>query len=134
MTRQEFIELATVEVTPEEYSSIEAVYMNSDVDKYKFCAMWREMNETRVAAERRRRRAAAKHQQLCDRLVDIAFYKREFSYEEKQRIALNVFSRKEQAVIESAGIDWQGEPDAYGNKPFRRLDEMIEVIRKYVFG
>ena len=48
MTQQEFTQRTMVEVSVEEYSAIETVYMNSDLDKDEFCKMWRKMNKTRV--------------------------------------------------------------------------------------
>lgn len=132
MTRQEFIELAIVNVTPEEYRHIESVYMFSDVDKYEFCAMWRKMNATRVAAARRHRADAEQRQQICDRLFEIAFMNHAFTHDDNRRLALNVFTLKEQSVIESAGIDWQSEPNEDGFRHFYRLDEMLEIIRKYI--
>ena len=48
MRQSEFETRVHMNVTAEEYSHIEEVYMNSDLDKDEFCKMWVKMNKTRV--------------------------------------------------------------------------------------
>ena len=48
MTQQEFTTRTKVEVTTEEFEAINVVYMNCDLNKDDFCAMWRKMNKSRV--------------------------------------------------------------------------------------
>ena len=44
----EFQNRVNVNVTPDEYEHIEAVFMASDMEKDEFCAMWRKMEKARA--------------------------------------------------------------------------------------
>lgn len=64
MTHNEFEKLVQVNVTSEEYSHIEYVYLQSDLNKYEFACMWKQMNKKRVEiAKQERKQAAAKDKQ-----------------------------------------------------------------------
>lgn len=54
MTHKEFTDRVKVEVTAQEFDSINEVYMNSDLDKDAFCRMWVKMNKSRVIEARNR--------------------------------------------------------------------------------
>lgn len=54
MMRSEFIERTGFDPTADEYAEIESQYMESDLDKDKFCAKWkRDGNIARYANQRR---------------------------------------------------------------------------------
>ena len=54
MMRSEFIERTGFDPTADEYAEIEAQYMESDLDKDKWCAKWKkDGNITRYANQRR---------------------------------------------------------------------------------
>ena len=63
MLQSEFETRVGMRVTPEEYSHIEVVYMNSDVDKDEFCKMWAKMNQSRIKVSKQR----AKEQEELDK-------------------------------------------------------------------
>ena len=48
MLQSEFEARVKMQVSCEEYQSINEVYNNSEVDKDEFCAIWVKMNRTRV--------------------------------------------------------------------------------------
>ena len=50
MLQSEFHNLIGIEVTPEEYQYIEAIYMASDMSKIGFCKSWRRINIDRIRA------------------------------------------------------------------------------------
>ena len=50
MLQSEFTERTKVQVSDEEFEAINEVYMNSDLNKDDFCAMWCKMNRSRVDA------------------------------------------------------------------------------------
>ena len=62
MRQSEFETRVHMNVTAEEYSHIEEVYMNSDLDKDEFCALWVKMNQTRVNNAKAERKAAEEEQ------------------------------------------------------------------------
>lgn len=57
MMRSEFIERTGFDPTAEEYAEIEAQYMESDLDKDKFCAKWKRDGGIIRYANARRNRA-----------------------------------------------------------------------------
>ena len=50
MTQKEFQDRVKMQVPAGEYTAIEVVYMNSDLEKDEFCKMWTKMNAKRIAA------------------------------------------------------------------------------------
>ncbi len=53
MLQAEFKDRTGVHVSLEEYSAIEKVYMESDLDKDEFCKMWCKMNTSRIKAAKK---------------------------------------------------------------------------------
>lgn len=53
MTQKEFQDRVKMQVSAGEYTAIEVVYMNSDLEKDEFCKMWAKMNAKRIAAYRK---------------------------------------------------------------------------------
>ncbi|MCM1166396.1 MAG: hypothetical protein NC401_10370 [Ruminococcus sp.] len=121
MTHQEFIDRVNVNITAEEYAAIEVVYMNCDLDKDEFCAMWRKMNRSRViaAAESRKRERAIGR--ILDAIGRNAIWHGGISLELK---AVNVLSESILNDIESLGIDLQAEPNSDGFRHFKTLAEI----------
>lgn len=50
MTQKEFQDRVKMQVPAGEYTAIEVVYMNSDLEKDEFCKMWAKMNAKRISA------------------------------------------------------------------------------------
>lgn len=59
MLQHEFESRVGIEVSAQEYISINAVYECSDVEKDEFCKLWVKMNRNRVARIKAQRKAAA---------------------------------------------------------------------------
>lgn len=74
MTQQEFENRVNMQVSCEEYKSIEQVYCNSDVDKDEFCRLWVKMNYKRVFAAREEQKRIEGLQALNEKVWDI-YYK-----------------------------------------------------------
>lgn len=53
MLQKEFEDRTGVEVSFEEYSAIDKVYMASDLDKDEFCHMWCKMNTGRIKSAKK---------------------------------------------------------------------------------
>lgn len=65
MTQNEFETRAGIHVSAQEYESIEAVYMASDLQKDDFCRQWARMNRERIQKARKEEEASQK--QAADR-------------------------------------------------------------------
>ena len=75
MLQSEFTERTKVQVSAEEFEAINEVYMNSDLNKDDFCAMWCKMNKSRVDAVK----AAIKEQKRIDNLSLFEYMKKKVS-------------------------------------------------------
>lgn len=64
MLQSEFTERTKVQVSAEEFEAIHEVYMNSDLDKDSFCALWCKINRSRVDAAK----ATIQHQKRLEKL------------------------------------------------------------------
>lgn len=53
MLQKEFEDRTGIKVSLKEYSAIEEVYMESDLDKNEFCKMWCKMNTGRIKAAKK---------------------------------------------------------------------------------
>ena len=60
MTQQEFQDRVKMRVPAGEYTAIEVVYMNCDLEKDEFCKMWAKMNAKRIAAYQKGRKGKAR--------------------------------------------------------------------------
>lgn len=107
MTQQEFTERTMVEVSVEEYSAIETVYMNSDLDKDEFCKMWRKMNKTRVENAKVERMIKAKDEVNRDTLHK--FYHKTSSQDQWVAICYVRISVKEAQAMSYANIKFANE-------------------------
>ena len=94
----EFQNRVNVNVTPDEYEHIEAVYMASDMEKDEFCAMWRKMNASRVRAAKEYARRRAK-------LIDRIMFDPELNGGYSDKLAINYFTYDEQDTLESFGVE-----------------------------
>lgn len=104
MRQSEFETRVHMNVTAKEWSHIEEVYMNSDLDKDAFCALWVKMNQTRVNKAKAERKAAEKEQAKCEKLWHIVEKHMNDNWEASLKLAEDVLSANQVKVIESAGI------------------------------
>lgn len=74
MTQQEFKERCHVAVSAEEFRSIHAVYVASEVDKDTFCHYWRCMNRRRVEAAIEAEEAAEAAERERSRAFDLQYW------------------------------------------------------------
>ena len=109
MTKQEFENRVKVQVTDQEYYSvIEPMYMNSDVDKDEFCAMWRKMNHKRVKAYLADQLKRKQEQERKDRLFDLKWEIECLPAEKKHTFAVLYFTEKQMQDLKDVGIETDG--------------------------
>lgn len=136
MRQSEFETRVHMNVTAEEYSHIEEVYMNSDLDKDDFCAIWVKMNQTRVNNAKAERKAAEEEQAKREKLWNIVEKHMNDNWEKGCKMAEDVLSSTQKKVIESAGIslyderidDWTG----LTIKDRKTVSTVIYEIKKYL--
>lgn len=76
MTQQEFQDRVKMRVPAGEYTAIEVVYMNCDLEKDEFCKMWAKMNAKRIAAYQK----AEKEKQEKHEHISLLASTRELAY------------------------------------------------------
>ena len=113
-------------IEPEEYSHIESVYNNSDVDKDTFCHLWIVMNPQRVATAKVQKKALEERQKIDDRLWNIIAKYGDKDYRWKEtHTTIYILKKREIEAIESAkmSILESGNP--------KSMAQMLYEIRKY---
>ena len=104
MTQYEFQERVEMEVSAEEYSHIEEVYMNSDICKDEFCQLWVKMNRARVKKTKEERKAAEEEQAKREKLWNIVYKHINDCCDKELKFAKDVLSPMEKKLVESVGI------------------------------
>ncbi len=136
MRQSEFETRVHMNVTAEEYSHIEEVYMNSDLDKDEFCALWVKMNQTRVNNAKAERKAAEEEQAKQEKLWNIVEKHMNDNWEKGCKMAEDVLSSTQKKVIESAGISLYDERiDGWTGltiKDRKTVSTVIYEIKKYL--
>lgn len=136
MRQSEFETRVHMNVTAEEYSHIEEVYMNSDLDKDEFCALWVKMNQTRVNNAKAERKAAEEEQAKQEKLWNIVEKHMNDNWEKCFKMAEDVLSSTQKKVIESAGISLYDERiDGWTGltiKDRKTVSTVIYEIKKYL--
>lgn len=127
MIQSEFETRVGMRVTPEEYSHIEVVYMNSDVDKDEFCRMWARMNQSRIKVAKERAKAAEELQQLHSQMWRIIekYAPKDWFWKE-QNYADMVMTITEVRRCQKAGIELSE------NGRASNLSTVLWKIRKYL--
>lgn len=127
MRQQEFESRVQMQVSIEEYSHIEQVYMNSDLDKDEFCKLWVKMNRSRVLASIEKEKARKQQEALNDKLWYIVtkYGSRDYKYIGSES-AYSGFTKREKATIESAGLELES-----GICP-KVMSTVLYEIRKYL--
>ncbi len=129
MTKQEFESRVNVIVSESEYCSIEQVYLNCEIDKDEFCAIWRKMNKNRVAKAIAKQKKSEKEALLRSKLFDIINKPAKQSGWNKR--PSEVFTKKELKLIESVGIEIN-ETTRFGYYHFVNVSDVVSDIRKYL--
>lgn len=125
----EFQSRVNVNVTPEEYEHIEAVYKASDLDKDDFCAMWRKMNRSRVIAAAEVRKRQRTIDRILDEIMRNAIWHGSICL---AAIAVNVLNESTLDDIEQLGIDLQAEPNSEGFRHFKTLADIKDEIKQLI--
>lgn len=127
MTQQEFTQRTQVSVSSTEYTAIEMVYMNSDLDKNEFCKLWVKMNYKRVAQAKAERIAKEKEEELKGQLFIIATkpHCKDFT-----KLADDFYTKKEKKILESIGISMQDFTDDIPR--FKSVSSTTYEVKKYL--
>lgn len=107
MTKQEFENRTGVIVSATEYQAIEAVYMNSDLEKDEFCALWSKMNYKRVAKASRLNKAEVEMQRNREVLYSVLY--KSCESKDFNKLADNFFNKTEKKSLAKIGIKMQQE-------------------------
>ena len=133
MIQSEFETRVGMRVTPEEYSHIEVVYMNSDLCKDEFCALWVKMNQSRVKEAKEQAKTREKQEKMREKLWHIIekYGWKDFDWKERTLVHTALTQREEQ-TIEEAGLklkEYNSRADYY---LYKRMSTMLWEIRKYL--
>lgn len=105
MTQQEFENRVKMQVSCDEYKSIEQVYCNSDVDKDEFCRLWVKMNYKRVFAAREEQKRIEGLQALNEKVWDIYYkYNHRDAIWKMVSLPCDVLTKKEIGILTKADI------------------------------
>lgn len=138
MLQKEFEDRTGVNVSLEEYSAIETVYMASDLDKDDFCKMWCKMNSSRVMKSKSDTKSKEEARKLKDSLIEI---RNKLSSEAcnvgKLPLTIAFLSNKELTLLEKSGIEIQiSEKEmleyGYSYQRFHDISETKYKLEKYL--
>lgn len=104
MTQQEFEQRTQVRVTAKEYEAINAVYMESDIDKDNFCKLWCKMNYRRVSIAKKEKTAKERKEEFIWKMGLLACCT---SIEDYNKSADNYYTAEEKKGLERIGICMQ---------------------------
>lgn len=128
MTQQEFEQRVGMKVDATEYTSIEKVYMMSDVEKDEFCTLWEKMNYKRIAKAIEEQVAKLKEQMKKEQLFSIL--NKPYGKNEFGKLADNFYNKSEKSLLVSIGIPMQKETN--GIPYFVSVASVLVDIRKYL--
>ncbi len=133
MLQSEFENIVKMTVSPAEFEAINTVYMNSDLNKWEFGALWIQMNKSRVAKAKEDAKAKEKLEKLHEKLWNIIGKYGWKDYQWKERMLVySVLTTREQNTVEEAGLNMK-EYDRYaGHYVYKRMSTMLWEIRKYL--
>jgi hypothetical protein len=133
MLQSEFEKLVQMNVSPAEFEHINAVYMNSDLCKEEFAALWVQMNKTRVKQAKEEAKAKAKEENLRERLWKIIgkYGWKDYSWKERT-LAHTALNQREEKAIEEAGLELKEYNSDAQHYLYKRMSTMLWEIRKYL--
>lgn len=133
MLQSEFENIVKMTVSPAEFEAINTVYMNSDLNKWEFGALWIQMNKSRVAKAKEEAKAKEKLEKLHEKLWNIIGKYGWKDYQWKERMLVySVLTTREQNTVEEAGLNMK-EYDSYaGHYVYKRMSTMLFEIRRYL--
>lgn len=126
MLQNEFTERTGVQVPANEFAAIHETYLQNDLTKDEFCALWRRMNAHRVKAAKESAKAQKEREKLQSACFDI-LCKYEARYENNFAARFDVFcfevmTEREQITLQKIGL----------NTDKKRLFEAFYAIKKYL--
>lgn len=126
MTKQEFIERTKVEVSDNEFETINAFYMDCECDKDEFCKMWCKMNPNRVSAAKAEKKLKERDEAYRDAL-------RKFLDKTKKEDSFIAISYVKMSVFEIQAMSYAG--ISLENECGSGLKTVMDIrfdIRKYL--
>ena len=125
MLQNEFLERTGVQVSANEFAAIHETYLQNDLTKDEFCALWRKMNANRVKAAKESAKAQKEREKLQSACFDI-LCKYEAKYEtflaRFELFCFEVMTEREQKTLQKIGL----------NTDKKRLYEAFYAIKKYL--
>ena len=133
MLQSEFQNIVKMTVEPKEFEAVNTVYMNSDLNKYEFCALWIKMNQSRVNKAKEEAKANAKAEALRDKLWNIIakFGDKDWSWKERT-FASTALNKREEKAIEEAGLKLMEYNHYEQRNVYKRMSTILWDIRKYL--
>lgn len=124
MLQSEFTERTGVQVTANEFAAIHETYLQNDLTKDEFCALWRRMNAHRVKAAKESAKEQEREEKVKARLFDIVCkYEAKANYFEIRDFwCFEVMTEREQITLQKIGL----------NTDKKRLYEAFYEIKKYL--
>lgn len=129
MTKQEFTQRVGMQVSAEEYSAIEQVYMASDVEKDEFCKLWVRMNAQRVKAAKELAKQQERERKQHEQLWQIVMKYGGMSFETMQTVASELLAKRQTSLCEAVGIKMESE---YYGRQDKSLSTVLYEIKKYL--
>ena len=112
---------------------INAVYMESDVNKHEFCALWMQMNKKRLAKAKEEAKAKEAKEKLDEKLWKIIGKYGWKDYRWKEcTLAKTALSEREEKAVEEAGLKLKEYDYQSGLYLYKRMSTLLWDIRKYL--
>ena len=131
MTKFEFETRTKVNVTAEEFETINNFYMSCEADKDVFCKMWMQLNPFKVIAARQAAREAAREEANKEFAEKVYFKLGKFPFTDE---AGDHLSEREFDKLDALGINPGLRENAYGVYFATCLDVRADLQKKYNFG
>ena len=133
MLQSEFENIVKMTVSPAEFEAINTVYMNGDLNKYEFGALWMQINKSRVAKAKEEAKAREKKEKLNDKLWNIIgkYGWKDYQWKEKT-LCHTALTQREKKAVEEANLKLEEYNQYLGITEFKRMSTMLFEIRRYL--
>ena len=133
MMQQEFEDRVKIRVSSQEYTAIEVVYMNSDLEKDEFCKLWAKMNAKRIAAHRKSEKEKQEKHERVKFLHSTMCRMRNFAYENGWSSSSEKFiTVKVRKSLEKANIDYMEFDYIKMQYDYKPVASIVHEIQKYI--
>lgn len=130
MTQYEFQSRVQMNVSTEEYSHIEAVYMSSDLDKDEFCKLWVKMNHKRVSDAKAEQKRLEEEQAKREKGFEILFANDGITFEQGCTLADNFFNKTQKKFFQSIGIEMEDKSSCV--PMFKQTSTVLYELKVYL--